>query len=292
MNQDDDKTKNRDSLLGKAGPVKLGVGQMGEKHLFTNTGKPGYTEGKPYEEKKYVTNVIGEDYKVPTDTPASVGSGATMPHMAGREPQQATETYTPQAHTIRTEVAYEKWSPDVDPSAAIDPRASVRGNVKIGNDVCIAEGAIIAAYEEEPIVIARGCAICEGAVITILPVRAEGAKKATRLVNVSGVEYPVYIGEQSVVAPGANITGPCYIGRGSLVGAGSQVFWAKVGDGVIIEPGAFVMNVEVPPGYFIPAGMRLTEKETVNKLPKVTQRYRFRGLADEILSELRKRYLK
>jgi carbonic anhydrase/acetyltransferase-like protein (isoleucine patch superfamily) len=294
MEKPDDGDKKPKSLLGQTGPVRIGGGQLGEKHLFTTTGKPGYTQGSPYQEEKYVTNIIGEDYKVPTETPASVKSGATMPHMGVKEhapaPMPEPPAPTPVQRGIHVKTGYDKWSPSVDPSAAIDPRSSVRGNVLVGKEVCVAEEALISCHEEEPIVLADGCAVFEGAVITVLPVRAEGAKKPTRLVNVGGVEYPVYVGERSVIAPGASITGPCYIGRGCLVGAGSQVFWAKVGDGVIIEPGAFVMNVEVPPGYFVPAGMRLTEKETVTKLPQVTSRYRFRGLAEEMLQELRKRY--
>jgi len=180
-------------------------------------------------------------------------------------------------------------TPAIDGAASVAHSAVVRGNVTVESGVYIAEGAIVSAFEEESVLLCSGCAIFEGAIITILPVRADGTKNASRLVNVGGIEYPVYVGEGSVIAPGAKLTGPCYIGRGCLVGAGAQVFWAKIGDGVIIEPGAFVMNVELPAGYFVPAGMRLTTKDNIEKLPKVTERYRFRTLVEEMLKDIKRR---
>jgi carbonic anhydrase/acetyltransferase-like protein (isoleucine patch superfamily) len=288
MKEEDEKKP--PSLLGSKGPVKIGLGQMGEKHLLTTIGKPGYTQGVPYEETKYVSNVIGENYAVPTSSPEAVRSGATMPHMGVKAEVPAHELAPVlQPDTRRMDIRQGRMTPAIDGSAVVAHSAVVRGNVTVEPGVHIAEGAIVSAFEEESVLLCSGCAIFEGAIITVLPVRAEGAKNASRLVNVGGIEYPVYVGEGSVIASGAKLTGPCYIGRGCLVGEGAQVFWAKIGDGVIIEPGAFVMNVELPAGYFVPAGMRLTTKDNIEKLPKVTQRYRFRTLVEEMLNNIKRR---
>jgi len=286
---DKDKRDEPQSLLGKPGPVKLGGTQKGDRHLFSTSGRTEYTAGIPYEEKKYVSDVIGEDYKVPTDIPSSVKSGATVAHMGARGVPPVPDTMPEAMRPEPERTTRDKWSPSVNPKARIDYGAIVRGNVRIEGNTCIAAGAIISGHEEEPIVIAPGCSIFEGALITILPVRTGGSKIAGRLVNVAGAELPVYVGDESVIAPGAQLTGPCYIGRGCLISMGAQVFWAKIGDGCVIEPGAFVMNVEIPPGYFVPAGMTITMRENVPKLPKITERYRFRELTQEMHAEIRNR---
>jgi len=286
---DKDKKKEPQSLLGKPGPVKIGGLQEGDRHLFSTSGRTGYTSGVPYEEKKYVTDIIGDNYKVPTDTPSSVKSGATVAHMGVSGATPVLETMTEAFKPEPERMGRDKWSPSISPKAWIDYGTIVRGNVRIEGNTCIAAGAIISGHEEEPIVIAPGCSIFEGALITILPIRSGGSKIAGRLVNVAGAELPVYVGDDSVIGPGVQLTGPCYVGRGCLISVGAQVFWAKIGDGCVIEPGAFVMNVEIPPGYFVPAGMVITMRENVAKLPKITERYRFRELAQEMHSEIRNR---
>ena len=280
---------NPQSLLGKPGPVKIGGTQKGDRHLFTTSGRTEYTSGVPYQEKKYVTDVIGESSKVqPTDIPSSVKTGAAVSHMGVSAAPHDLEVLA-EAQRLESARIQGKWSPVINPNALVDPRAIIRGNVRIESNACIAAGVLISGHEEEPIVIAPGCAIFERALITILPIRAAGSKIAGRLVNVAGAELPLYVGDESVVAAGAQLTGPCYVGRGCLVGMGSQLFWSKVGDGCVVEPGAFVMNVEIPPGYFVPAGMIITIRENVPKLPKITDRYRFKDLGKEMQSEIRSR---
>ena len=123
----------------------------------------------------------------------------------------------------------------------------------------------------------------------VVPVHIDGKKISSRLVKVEGAEYPLFIGANTVVAPDAQITGPCYVGNDCIVGAGAHLFWAKIGNGTIIEPGAFIRNVEIPAGHFVPSGLRVTTKESVAKLPEITSNYRFRRLGEEMLAEIRSR---
>ena len=279
------------SVFEKSGPVKLGMGQTGEKHLGGESGQTGYTQGAPFDCDKYVHDVISGDTKVPTSEPSSVRSDIEVPHMGD------TKTVEPPPRPTSRPVRHEsgsafqgRWKPTVKTGAVIDPAADIRGNIIIGKNVRISAGTIISGHEEEPVLLSPGCAIFEGAVLTVLPIRVKGQKISSRLVKVEGQEYPLYIGEDTVIAPRAQLTGPCYIGHKCFIGAGSHIFWAKIGNESVIEPGAFVMNVEIPPGHFVPSGLRVTSKDNVKSLPKITDRYRFRRLAEEMLEEIRSRY--
>ncbi len=281
----------RKSVFDKSGPVKIGIGQKGEKHLGGESGQTGYTQGVPFEAEKYVHEVIGEDSHVPTSDPSYVRTDVEVPHMG--ETETVEHAPKPISRPVRLEskpVFQGRWKPTINSGAVIDPAADIRGNIIIGKDVRITAGTIISAHDEEPIILSPGCAIFEGAVLTILPIRVKGQKISSRLVKVEGQEYPLYIGENTVIAPRAQLTGPCYVGHKCFIGAGSHIFWAKIGNESVIEPGAFVMNVEIPPGHFVPSGLRVTSKDNVKNLPKITDRYRFRRLAEEMLEEIRSRY--
>jgi carbonic anhydrase/acetyltransferase-like protein (isoleucine patch superfamily) len=300
MYESDSKKKDKGkSIFDSKGPMQIGSSGTGESHLHKQGGRPGYTTGVPYEEDKYVSPVIGEDYQVPTHEPSSVRSGATVAHMGvpGEEPVDGSAfpeiTTSPTAPIYSTPsrppIFQGRWRPDIHPSAKIDPAADIRGHILIKGKVHIAAGTIISAHDDEPICLGEGCAVFEGAVLTILPVRVNGVKISSRLVKVEGAEYPLYIGEDTVIAPRAQITGPCYIGNNCLIGCGAHLFWAKVGAGSIIEPGAFVMNVEIPPDHFVPSGLRVTTRDSVGKLPRISDKYRFKSLAAEMLAEIRSR---
>jgi hypothetical protein len=199
MNESDNKKEKGKSIFDSKGPMQIGAGGSGESHLYKREGHGEYTTGVPYQEEKYVSPVIGEDYKVPTDMPSSVRSGAAVAHMSapGQVQVPVPSTYKQPAVPAQTTVFQGRWRPQVHPSAKIDPGADIRGNILIGDYVHIAAGTIISAHEDEPICLSRGCALFEGAVLTILPVRVGGVKVASRLVKVEGTEYPLFIGEDA-----------------------------------------------------------------------------------------------
>jgi len=287
----DEKDHKKKTAFGKSGPVKLGVDQKGEQHLGGESGHTGYTQGVPFEAEKYVYEVVAEDSKVPTSQPGSVRTDVVVPHMGETETIEPAPEYVSRPARRQSGSAFQgRWKPTVNAGAVIDPAADIRGNIIVGKNVRITAGTIISAHEEEPIFLSPGCAIFEGAVLTVLPIRVKGQKISSRLVKVEGQEYPLYIGENTVIAPRAQLTGPCYVGHKCFIGAGSHIFWAKIGNESVIEPGAFVMNVEIPPGHFVPSGLRVTTKDNVKNLPKITDRYRFRRLAEEMLEEIRSRY--
>jgi carbonic anhydrase/acetyltransferase-like protein (isoleucine patch superfamily) len=61
------------------------------------------------------------------------------------------------------------------------------------------------------------------------------------------------------------------------------VFKSWIGRGSVIEPGAKVIGVIVPPGRYVPAGTVLTDQKLADKLPEITEAYPFAGLNEAVV---------
>jgi hypothetical protein len=52
---------------------------------------------------------------------------------------------------------------------------------------------------------------------------------------------------------------------------------------VVIEPGAKVIGVTVPPHRYVPAGQTVTEQKEADRLPAISDAYPYRSLNDAVV---------
>jgi len=181
------------------------------------------------------------------------------------------------------------WSPSVqkpriDSTSYLHPLAVVSGNVIVGKSVFIAGGVLIRGDNDEPVFIGDNSNLQEGVVLRDLPTRKDGKPVTQRIVDVGSEKYSVYIGSGVTISPQAQVHGPAFIADGVFVGMQSLVFWARIESGVVIEPAALVMNVTIPSGVFVPAGLKVTTQRMVRDLPPLTSKYRFHGISEELVA--------
>ena len=58
---------------------------------------------------------------------------------------------------------------------------------------------------------------------------------------------------------------------------------STIGPGCVIEPAAKVINVNVPPNRYVPAGTVLTQQADADNLPAITADYPFRQLNADVV---------
>ena len=256
------------TLFTQTGPVALG----GQKRGIVSLGRIG------------TTRPAGSRPDVPPVS-AVVGPEEKREASSGEQPREAV-TYTPTvAASGSTRWSPTRWEPRIDPASYVHPAASVIGNVIVGPGVFIAAGAVIRGENEEPISVGAGSNIQEGVVIKDLPTRPGGEVDERRIVEVQGEKYTVYIGEAVSICAQAQVHGPAHVADGVYLGMQSLVFWARVEKGVVIEPGCLIMNVTVPSGRFVPAGLKVTSQNLVEDLPELTGRYRFHDIGDQVAGD-------
>jgi SulP family sulfate permease len=144
------------------------------------------------------------------------------------------------------------------PSAYIHDKASVIGDVVLGDHVNVAASASVRADEGTPFFIGSSSNIQDGVVIHALK---------DRYVQVGGEEWAVYVGRNVSMAHDALVHGPCYIGDGSFIGFKAVVHDSVIGERCFIGIGAVVVGVEIPDGKFVPHGMIIDSAAKVADLP-------------------------
>jgi carbonic anhydrase/acetyltransferase-like protein (isoleucine patch superfamily) len=173
--------------------------------------------------------------------------------------------------------------PTVDATAFIDPFANVLGHVQIGRDVYVGPFASIRGDEGQPIHVGDGANVQDGVVVHALETVQEGEPVAGRTYNVGGKNYAVYIGKRVSLAHQALVHGPARVDDNVFIGMQAMVFKAAVGEGVVIEPGAKVIGVTIPPHRYVPAGQTVTDQRVADALPQITDNYPFRSLNDAVV---------
>lgn len=252
----------------------MGSGKKGTMALG-NIGRSEYTHSSPiYESPTPVVDAVPE---MPPPPPTLEPVPETMiPSIHPRE-------VTPDARVPSSPTSWSslKTQPDIHTSALVHPGAVIMGNVILMDRVTVAPGAIVRADNDEPIYIGAESNIQEGAVLKDLPTKIDGVSISQRVVEVSGEKFSLYIDNRVSIAAQAQVHGPAYIGERVYIGMQSLVFWARIENDVVIEPGCLVMNVTVPSGVFIPAGLKVTNQAMVRDLPPLTSKYRFHGICEE-----------
>lgn len=147
----------------------------------------------------------------------------------------------------------QKQQPRISESAWISETAIIIGDVTIGENVYVAHNAIVRADEPgSSIVIGDNCNVQDNVIIH----------------GLSNSE--VYVGNNTSLAHGCIVHGPCILGERCFVGFGAVVFDCNVGDDTLILHNATVRKVNIPDGKVVPDGMVVIEEATVLDLEDLT----------------------
>jgi carbonic anhydrase/acetyltransferase-like protein (isoleucine patch superfamily) len=133
-------------------------------------------------------------------------------------------------------VEHEGKNPRIDDSVTICPGAIISGDVTIGQDTVVLEGAVIKS-EGAPVTIGRNCIIMEKAVI-----RGAGRHPCK-------LENYILVGPHAHVS-GAHVKSNCFIATGATLFNGSVI-----GEGSLIAVNSIVhIECHCPPATFLPMG--------------------------------------
>jgi len=175
-------------------------------------------------------------------------------------------------------------SPVIDPTACIDPQASVIGAVEIGASVMVSPMASIRSDEGMPIFVGNGSNVQDGVVLHGLEtINEEGEPVEKNLVEVDGKKYSVYIGENVSLAHQSQVHGPASVGNDTFIGMQAFVFKSKIGNNCVLEPTAAAIGVTVPEGRYIPAGTVVTSQDEADKLPEITDDYAYKHTNEAVV---------
>jgi SulP family sulfate permease len=168
--------------------------------------------------------------------------------------------------------------PTIAASAFVDARATVIGDVTVGENVYIGPGASVRADEGTPFFVGAESNLQDG-------VTLHGLKD--KVVLVEGRCYAIYIGRSVCLTHHALIHGPCYIGDRCFVGFKATVHDAVVGEGCVIGVGAVVLGVSLPAGRYVSHNIVVDTQEQADSLPAVAGDWeRLRAEVVEVNQEL------
>jgi len=178
----------------------------------------------------------------------------------------------------------EPTAPVVDPTACIDPQASVIGKVTIGASVMVSPMASVRSDEGMPIFVGNRSNVQDGVVLHALEtIDEEGEPVEKNLVEVGGQKYAVYVGENVSLAHQSQIHGPASVGNGTFIGMQAFVFKSKVGNNCVLEPRSAAIGVTIPDGRYIPAGTVVTSQAEADKLPEITDDYAYKHTNEAVV---------
>lgn len=174
-------------------------------------------------------------------------------------------------------------SPRVDDTAYVHPLAAVIGNVFIGRRVMVSPFASVRGDEGQPLHIGDEANVQDGVIIHALETEHQGRAIPGNRVTVQGKDYAVYVGERVSLAHQVQIHGPALVEADSFIGMKTLVFKARVGKGCVVEPGCILMNVQVAPGRYVPAGTVLKDQSAADALPEITEDYPLKNLNRDVV---------
>jgi len=216
------------------------------------------------------------------------GSGCVSQGEEAGEGESVDEQVESEVSNIRAN-PITPWNPEptepvIDPTAYINPQASVIGDVTIGASVMVSPMASVRGDEGMPIFVGDETNIQDGVVLHALEtIDEEGEPVEKNLVEVDGKKYAVYVGERVSLAHQSQIHGPAYVGSDTFIGMQALVFKASVGDNCVLEPKSGAIGVTIPDGRYIPAGTVVTSQAEADKLPEVTDDYAYRHTNEAVV---------
>ncbi len=175
-------------------------------------------------------------------------------------------------------------TPTLQANSIIHPMASVMGSVKLGQRVFVAPFASIRDDEGQHIHIGNESNVQDGVVIHGLETFESGREIPENSVTVDGQRYSVYIGERVSLAHQSQLHGPVKIGHDTFVGMQALIFRAELGAHVVVEPGAKVIGVTVPPHRYVPVMSVVTTQAQADALPMITEQYPYHNFNHGVVS--------
>lgn len=144
--------------------------------------------------------------------------------------------------------------PQIDSTSYIDPTAVIIGKVKIGKSVFVGPQAVIRADESgSSITVKDNCNVQDRVIIHVLE-------------NTS-----VLIEENTSLAHGCIIHGPCKISKNCFVGFGSIIFNAELDEGAIVRHLSCVEGVKILFKMLVPNGTIIDSENKVKDLEAVPE---------------------
>jgi carbonic anhydrase/acetyltransferase-like protein (isoleucine patch superfamily) len=143
--------------------------------------------------------------------------------------------------------------PMVPASSYVDDRASLIGDVRIGEQVYVAPCVSLRVDEAHPIIIGDECNIQDGVVFHGL------------------MGSSIELGKKISIAHGAVIHGPMKIGDESFVGFNSVVHASTLGKKCFVGHAAAVIGVLLADGKFVPHGALIDTQEKADGLGPVPE---------------------
>ncbi|PWI57872.1 hypothetical protein [Sulfoacidibacillus thermotolerans] len=134
------------------------------------------------------------------------------------------------------------------------------------NDAFLAPTAAVYGKSEHRIGLAKGSRIMQRSTLAIAPSTLEN-EPYQNAVFVNDEGYAIYIGERSTIDMGARLMSPVLIEQDVYVGPGAILSNACLRTGVIVENGAIVCDVEIPPFRRIRAGQVVRNPYEAEHLP-------------------------
>ncbi|MGA3083526.1 MAG: carbonic anhydrase [Thermodesulfobacteriota bacterium] len=179
---------------------------------------------------------------------------------------------------VKTNFSAKSVKPVIDKTTYVHPLAAVIGNVTLGKHIMVSPTASIRGDEGQPFYIGDDSNVQDGVVIHALETETDGRPVEKNLYEIKGKQYAVYVGSRVSLAHQSQVHGPAVVLDDTFVGMKALVFRSFVGEGCVIEPGAMVIGVKVPPSRYVPAGAVVNNQEQADKLPRVTEDYPMKNM--------------
>jgi len=145
--------------------------------------------------------------------------------------------------------------PQIDNTAYIHPTAVIIGKVSIGRNVFVGPTAVIRADEPgSSIIVKDNCNIQDRVIIHALE------------------DSSVLIGENTSLAHGCIVHGPCKVGKNCFIGFGSVVFKSEIGEKSLIKHLAVVEKVNVFPDRVVESGQLVNCENDARELRYADER--------------------
>lgn len=226
------------------------------------------------------TNVPSVRAVIPTADGAwahAGGAGEALPSVSPSVPLASSGIASERAGPI-TSWNRREGRPVIHPSAYIDPRSSLIGEVSISEEVYIGPGVSVRADEGTPFHIGPRSNLQDGVILHALK---------GKVVLVEGRQYAIYVGESVSLTHGALVHGPCFVGDHCFIGFKAIVHDCVIGEGCVVGMGAVVMGVTLAPSRYVPHNSVVDSQEVANALGEAGADWRkFREKVVEVNQEL------
>jgi carbonic anhydrase/acetyltransferase-like protein (isoleucine patch superfamily) len=143
--------------------------------------------------------------------------------------------------------------PKISSKAWIFDTALIVGNETIVEDVFVGPNAVIRADEPGSSIVIQSCCNVQDNVV---------------IHSLSNSE--VKIGNNTSLAHGCIVHGPCEIGENCFVGFGAVVFDCNLGEDALVLHRSVVRGVEILPHKVVPDGAIITDQKVANLLKDIT----------------------